>query len=236
MSEATLVLNNVHVAYGHKHNVHHVLNGFSMEVAAGELACLLGASGCGKTTALRAIAGFEHLTQGTIHVGGRCVAGPDAHLPPEQRNVGMVFQDYALFPHLTAAQNIAFGLRKQPKNLQQSRVRAMLELVDLVSLAQRYPHEMSGGQQQRIALARALAPQPAVLLLDEPLSSLDPDSRKRLGQEVRDILRDAGQTALLVTHSEQEAELMASHIGYLKAGTLEWRERREKRSNLQREW
>ncbi|MFJ5392691.1 ABC transporter ATP-binding protein [Pectobacterium sp. CHL-2024] len=236
MSEATLVLNNVHVAYGHKHNVHHVLNGFSMEVAAGELACLLGASGCGKTTALRAIAGFEHLTQGTIHVGGRCVAGPDAHLPPEQRNVGMVFQDYALFPHLTAAQNIAFGLRKQPKDLQQSRVRAMLELVDLVSLAQRYPHEMSGGQQQRIALARALAPQPAVLLLDEPLSSLDPDSRKRLGQEVRDILRDAGQTALLVTHSEQEAELMASHIGYLKAGTLEWRERREKQSNLQREW
>ncbi|KHT36760.1 ABC transporter ATP-binding protein [Pectobacterium carotovorum] len=221
MSEATLVLNNVHVAYGHKHNVHHVLNGFSMEVAAGELACLLGASGCGKTTALRAIAGFEHLTQGTIHVGGRCVVGPAVHLPPEQRNVGMVFQDYALFPHLTAAQNIAFGLRKQPKDLQQSRVRAMLELVDLVSLAQRYPHEMSGGQQQRIALARALAPQPAVLLLDEPLSSLDPDSRKRLGQEVRDILRDAGQTALLVTHSEQEAELMASHIGYLKAGKLD---------------
>lgn len=221
MSEATLVLNNVHVAYGHKHNFHHVLNGFSMQVAAGELACLLGASGCGKTTALRAIAGFEHLTQGTIHVGGRCVAGPDMHLPPEQRNVGMVFQDYALFPHLTAAQNIAFGLRKQPKDLQQSRVRAMLELVDLASLAQRYPHEMSGGQQQRIALARALAPQPAVLLLDEPLSSLDPDSRKRLGQDVRDILRDAGQTALLVTHSEQEAELMASHIGYLKEGKLD---------------
>ncbi|QQA77496.1 ABC transporter ATP-binding protein [Pectobacterium parmentieri] len=224
MSEATLVLNNVHVAYGHKHNFHHVLNGFSMQVVAGELACLLGASGCGKTTALRAIAGFEHVTQGTIHVGGHCVAGPDRHLPPEQRNVGMVFQDYALFPHLTAAQNIAFGLRKQPKDLQQSRVRAMLELVDLTALGQRYPHEMSGGQQQRIALARALAPQPAVLLLDEPLSSLDPDSRKRLGQEVRDILRDAGQTALLVTHSEQEAELMASHIGYLKEGTLQWRE------------
>ncbi|KFX06824.1 ABC transporter [Pectobacterium betavasculorum] len=226
MSEATLVLNNIHVAYGHKHNFHHVLNGFSMQVVAGELACLLGASGCGKTTALRAIAGFEHVTQGTIHVGGRCVAGPDKHLPPEERNVGMVFQDYALFPHLTAAQNIAFGLRKQPKDLQQSRVRAMLELVDLTALGQRYPHEMSGGQQQRIALARALAPQPAVLLLDEPLSSLDPDSRKRLGQEVRDILRDAGQTALLVTHSEQEAELMASHIGYLKEGALQWRERR----------
>ncbi|KFX21107.1 ABC transporter ATP-binding protein [Pectobacterium betavasculorum] len=226
MSEATLVLNNVHVAYGHKHNFHHVLNGFSMQVVAGELACLLGASGCGKTTALRAIAGFEHVTQGTIHVGGRCVAGPDKHLPPEERNVGMVFQDYALFPHLTAAQNIAFGLRKQPKDLQQSRVRAMLELVDLTALGQRYPHEMSGGQQQRIALARALAPQPAVLLLDEPLSSLDPDSRKRLGQEVRDILRDAGQTALLVTHSEQEAELMASHIGYLKEGALQWREQR----------
>ncbi|TCV08979.1 iron(III) transport system ATP-binding protein [Samsonia erythrinae] len=219
-----LVLNNVYVAYGHKHRLHHVLNGFSMQIAAGELSCLLGASGCGKTTVLRAIAGFEHVIQGTIHVNGRCVAGPHLHLPPEQRNVGMVFQDYALFPHLTAAQNIAFGLRKQPKDRQQSRVRALLELIDLTSLAHRYPHEMSGGQQQRIALARALAPQPAVLLLDEPLSSLDPDSRKRLGQDVRDILRDAGQTALLVTHSEQEAELMASHIGDLKEGTLQWRE------------
>ncbi|MTB66454.1 ATP-binding cassette domain-containing protein [Providencia sp. wls1943] len=220
MSDSTLVLDNVHVSYGNKHQRNHVLNGFSLHIDAGEIGCLLGASGCGKTTALRAIAGFEQVEQGTIYVGGRCVAGPNLHLPPEQRNVGMVFQDYALFPHLTAAQNVAFGLRKQPKEQQQARVQQLLKLVELSGLAERYPHEMSGGQQQRIALARALAPQPAVLLLDEPLSSLDPDSRKRLGQEVRDILRAAGQTALLVTHSEDEAQLMANKISYLKEGCL----------------
>ena len=220
MSDSTLVLDNVYVSYGNKHQRNHVLNGFSLHIAAGEIGCLLGASGCGKTTALRAIAGFEPVEKGTIHVGGRCVAGPHIHLPPEQRNVGMVFQDYALFPHLTAAQNVAFGLRKQPKDQQQARVQQLLNLVELSTLAERYPHEMSGGQQQRIALARALAPQPAVLLLDELLSSLDPDSRKRLGQEVRDILRAAGQTALLVTHSEDEAQLMANKICYLKEGRL----------------
>lgn len=220
MSDTTLVLDNVHVSYGKKHQSNHVLNGFSLHIDAGKIGCLLGASGCGKTTALRAIAGFEHIEKGTIHVGGRRVAGEGFHLPPEQRNVGMVFQDYALFPHLTAVQNIAFGLRKQPKEFQQERVQILLELVELQGLAGRYPHEMSGGQQQRIALARALAPQPAVLLLDEPLSSLDLDSRKRLGQEVRDILREAGQTALLVTHSEDEAQLMADKISYLKNGKL----------------
>lgn len=220
MSDSTLVLDNVHVSYGNKHQRNHVLNGFSLHIDAGEIGCLLGASGCGKTTALRAIAGFEQVEQGTIYVGGRCVAGPNLHLPPEQRNVGMVFQDYALFPHLTAAQNVAFGLRKQPKEQQHARVQQLLTLVELSGLAERYPHEMSGGQQQRIALARALAPQPAVLLLDEPLSSLDPDSRKRLGQEVRDILRAAGQTALLVTHNEDEAQLMANKISYLKEGRL----------------
>ena len=220
MSDSTLVLDNVHVSYGNKHQRNHVLNGFSLHIDAGEIGCLLGASGCGKTTALRAIAGFEQVEQGTIYVGGRCVAGPNLHLPPEQCNVGMVFQDYALFPHLTAAQNVAFGLRKQPKEQQHARVQQLLTLVELSGLAERYPHEMSGGQQQRIALARALAPQPAVLLLDEPLSSLDPDSRKRLGQEVRDILRAAGQTALLVTHSEDEAQLMANKISYLKEGRL----------------
>ncbi|MFC3394901.1 ABC transporter ATP-binding protein [Brenneria rubrifaciens] len=225
MSDATLLLNNVYVAYGQPPHCHHVLNGFSMKIAAGELACLLGASGCGKTTVLRTIAGFEHLSQGGIHVGGNCVAGPGIHLPPEKRKVGMVFQDYALFPHLTAAQNIAFGLRKLPKDVQQTRVRAMLDLIELNKLAQRYPHELSGGQQQRIALARAMAPEPAVLLMDEPLSSLDPDNRKRLGQEVRDILHAAGQTALLVTHSEQEAEMMATHIGYLKEGYLQTQEK-----------
>lgn len=221
MSDATLLLKNVHVSYGQGSHLQPVLNGFSMSITAGELVCLLGASGCGKTTVLRTIAGFEHLSQGNIYVGGNCVASPGIHIPPEKRNVGMVFQDYALFPHLTAAQNIAFGLRKQPKDIQNARVNAMLNLIELSQLAQRYPHELSGGQQQRIALARAMAPEPAVLLLDEPLSSLDPDSRKRLGQEVRDILHAAGQTALLVTHSEQEAEMMANHTVYLKNGHLQ---------------
>ncbi len=220
MSNSELIIDNIHVSYGSRHQRNHVLNGFSLHIDAGEIGCLLGSSGCGKTTVLRAIAGFEHVEQGAIHVGGHCVAGNGLHLPPEQRNVGMVFQDYALFPHLTAAQNITFGLRKQPKEYQRARVQILLDLVELKELADRYPHEMSGGQQQRIALARALAPQPAVLLLDEPLSSLDTDNRKRLGQEVRDILREAGQTALLVTHSEDEAQLIASKISYLKDGRL----------------
>lgn len=135
MSDTTLVIDNLHVSYGSKHQRNHVLNGFSLHIDAGEIGCLLGSSGCGKTTALRAIAGFEHVEQGTIHVGGRCVVGNGLHLPPEQRNVGMVFQDYALFPHLTTAQNIAFGLRKQSKEYQQARVQTLLDLVELKELA-----------------------------------------------------------------------------------------------------
>lgn len=213
----TLSLHDVHLAYRR----HAVLRGVSLTVRAGELACLLGASGGGKTTVLRAIAGFERPSAGNIHVGGVCVAGPGVHLPPERRKVGMVFQEYALFPHLTAEQNIAFGLQGWSREERRTRIDALLDLIELRPLSTRYPHELSGGQQQRVALARALAPQPAVLLLDEPFSSLDPDTRQRLGQEVRDILRAAGQTALLVTHSEQEARLIASHIHYLRDGALQ---------------
>ncbi|WP_134706028.1 ABC transporter ATP-binding protein [Rahnella sp. CJA17(1/100)] len=216
MSEIALRLQDVHVAYDNGQQP--VLKGFSMSVREGELACLLGASGCGKTTVLRAIAGFERLQSGEIYVSQHRVAGPGLHLPPEKRHVGMVFQEYALFPHLTAQQNVAFGLRRIPREEQQARVTALLRLVELHSHASRYPHELSGGQQQRIALARALAPNPEILLLDEPFSSLDKKTRERLGGEVRDILREAGQTALLVTHSEQEAQLMADHIGYVQQG------------------
>ena len=216
MSEIALSLDNVSVAYSD--SPHPILNGFSMTVRAGEIACLLGASGCGKTTALRAIAGFEYLTGGEIYLTQRCVAGPQVHLPPEKRNVGMVFQDYALFPHLTAAQNIAFGLRKLPREVRQERVDKLLALIELQQHAGRYPHELSGGQQQRIALARAMAPEPDILLLDEPFSSLDRPTRERLSGEVREILRKAGQTALLVTHSEWEAEAIASRIGYVENG------------------
>lgn len=216
MSEIALRLQDVHVAYGNSQQT--VLKGFSMSVRKGELACLLGASGCGKTTVLRAVAGFERLQHGEIYVSQRRVAGAGVHLPPEKRHVGMVFQEYALFPHLTAQQNVAFGLRRLPRDEQQIRVTELLKMVELHSHASRYPHELSGGQQQRIALARALAPHPEILLLDEPFSSLDKKTRQRLGTEVRDILRDAGQTALLVTHSEHEAQLMADHIGYVQQG------------------
>lgn len=216
MSEIALRLQDVHVAYSNSQ--HPVMKGFSMSVRKGELACLLGASGCGKTTVLRAVAGFERLQSGEIYVSQKRVAGPEVHLPPEKRHVGMVFQEYALFPHLTAQQNVAFGLRRLPREQQNARVTELLRMVELHSHASRYPHELSGGQQQRIALARALAPHPEILLLDEPFSSLDKQTRERLGGEVRDILREAGQTALLVTHSEHEAQLMADHIGYVQQG------------------
>lgn len=203
-----------------------VLKGYTMTLRKGELACLLGASGCGKTTVLRAIAGFERLAKGAIYIAGQCVAAKDRdlpfiHLPPEKRRVGMVFQDYALFPHLTAGQNVAFGLRRLPSKAQQARVRELLELVQLTDYVGRYPHELSGGQQQRIALARALAPRPQILLLDEPFSSLDQYTRQRLGSQIRDILFTAGQTALLVTHSQQEAEMMSRNIYYLQDGVCQ---------------
>ena len=216
MSEIALRLQDVHVAYGNSQQ--RVLKGFSMSVRKGELACLLGASGCGKTMVLRAVAGFERLQSGEIYVSQRRVAGTGVHLPPEKRHVGMVFQEYALFPHLTAQQNVAFGPRRLPREEQQARVTQLLRMVELHSHASHYSHELSGGQQQRIALARALAPNPEILLLDEPFSSLNKKTRERLSGEVRDILRDAGQTALLVTHSEQEAHLMADHIGYVQQG------------------
>lgn len=183
MSEIALRLQDVHVTYGNSQQS--VLSGFSMSVHKGEIACLLGASGCGKTTVLRAVAGFERLQNGEIYVSQRRVAGPGIHLPPEKRHVGMVFQEYALFPHLTAQQNVAFGLRRMPREEQQARVTELLKMVELHSHANRYPHELSGGQQQRIALARALAPHPEILLLDEPFSSLDKRTRERLGNEVR---------------------------------------------------
>ena len=216
MSEIALSLDSISVTYSGSPRP--VLDGFSMIVRTGEITCLLGASGCGKTTVLRAIAGFEYLSGGEIYLTRRCVAGPQVHLPPEKRNVGMVFQDYALFPHLTAAQNIAFGLRKLPREVQQERINRLLTLIELQQHAGRYPHELSGGQQQRIALARAMAPEPDILLLDEPFSSLDRPTRERLSGEVREILRQAGQTALLVTHSEWEAEAIASRIGYVENG------------------
>jgi len=216
MPDSALRLNDIFVSYGA--GQHRVLNGFSLSIRKGELTCLLGASGGGKTTVLRAIAGFERLERGDIFIAGEQVAGSAVHLPPEKRQVGMVFQEYALFPHLTVGENIAFGLRRSLRAAQSERVTALLKMVELSGFAGHYPHQLSGGQQQRVALARALAPRPQILLLDEPFSSLDSQTRERISAEVRDILRQAGQTALMVTHSEAEAKTMADTIGEVHQG------------------
>lgn len=218
MSEIALSLNDVHVVYTKSRQV--VLQGFSMSVHKGELVCLLGVSGCGKTTVLRTVAGLERLQQGEIFISQRCVAGAGIHLPPEKRRVGMVFQEYALFPHLTVTQNVAFGLRHLPYELQHARVTELLKMVELLSCAKRYPHELSGGQQQRIALARALAPAPDILLLDEPFSSLDKQTSEYLVKEVRDLLRSSGQTALIVTHNESEALEISNRICIMTEGNI----------------
>jgi len=197
----------------------------SFTLAQGELLGLLGPSGCGKTTLLRIIAGFEQPSSGTVEIAAQQVAGAGSWLPPEKRNTGMVFQDYALFPHLTIGENIAFGLKRKKERLSQQeikkRVEEVLILVGLEGLEKRYPHQLSGGQQQRVALARALAPQPALILLDEPLSNLDVQVRERLRHEVRNILKAAGTSGIFVTHDQEEALAISDKIGVMHKGNLE---------------
>ncbi len=197
-----------------------VVSGVSFDLNAGEIGCLLGPSGCGKTSLLRAIAGFEPLTEGEIHLHGRCVTRPGTILAPEKRRVGMVFQDFALYPHLTVAKNVAFGLRSLRRAERQARVDKLLRLVDLQGQGKKYPHQLSGGQQQRVALIRAMAPRPDILLLDEPFSGLDVELREQLAREVRGILQRDGITAILVTHDQFEAFAMADRIGVLGEGRL----------------
>ncbi|MEY2860313.1 MAG: hypothetical protein RL392_771 [Pseudomonadota bacterium] len=192
----------------------------SFGLRAGEIGVLIGPSGCGKTTLLRAIAGLEAIHTGRISLGGVTVSGEGHALPPEYRQMGMVFQDYALFPHMDVSKNIAFGIHNLPAGERQARVNDVLGLVGLAEHAHRYPHELSGGQQQRVALARALAPQPKLLLLDEPFSNLDVDLRERLAQELRTILKAAGATALFVTHDQLEAFAIGDLIGVMHQGHL----------------
>jgi iron(III) transport system ATP-binding protein len=193
------------------------VQGFTLSVKPGEILALLGPSGCGKTSVLRLIAGFERPDDGRIAIGQRIVSGPDVYVPPERRQVGMVFQHYALFPHLSVADNIAYGLRGK----QRGQAREMLELAELGGLESRMPHELSGGQQQRVALARALAPRPAVLLLDEPFSNLDAELRATMRTQVREILKRVGTTALFVTHDQDEALFMGDRIAVMNAGRIE---------------
>jgi iron(III) transport system ATP-binding protein len=192
----------------------------SFGLRAGDIGVLIGPSGCGKTTLLRAVAGLEPVAGGHIKLSGQTVSSPALHLPAQERRIGMVFQDYALFPHLTVARNVAFGLHGQPAADQAARVAEVLALVGLAGSETRFPHELSGGQQQRVALARALAPRPQLLLLDEPFSNLDVDLRERLAHEVRTILKAAGATALLVTHDQLEAFAIGDTIGVMHEGRL----------------
>jgi iron(III) transport system ATP-binding protein len=210
-----LALDGIRHHYGERATV----DGLSLSLAAGSICCLLGPSGCGKTTVLRCIAGFERVSEGDIRIDGAVMSSRQRHVPPEQRRIGMVFQDYALFPHLDVERNVGFGLRGDAAD--RERVHHLLDTVGLVAVARRYPHELSGGQQQRVALARALAPRPRLMLLDEPFSNLDIELREQLASEVRSVLKHNGTTAVFVTHDQHEAFAIADEIAVMAEGRIQ---------------
>lgn len=199
---------------------HKIIDDVSFTLKEGDIGCLLGPSGCGKTTLLRAIGGFQHPSAGAVRLAGNTVATTSSHASPEKRRVGMVFQDLALFPHMTVRTNVAFGMSGQSRKATAARVDELLDLVAMQAHADSYPHQLSGGQQQRVALIRAMAPRPPVLLLDEPFSSQDTERRVQLAHEVRELLKRDGITAVLVTHDQYEAFAIADHIGVMAEGRL----------------
>ena len=215
-SRPFLNINNISTAYDKQR----VVNNVSFELEEGELACLLGPSGCGKTTILRAISGFQDINSGSIELGGQTLCDSSTGLSPEKRNVGMVFQDHALFPHLTIHQNVCFGLKSLSKEEQHQRVGDLLDLVGMHGHSDKYPHELSGGQSQRVALARAIAPQPKLLLMDEPFSNLDTELRESLGYEVRGLLKKLNMTAIMVTHDQHDAFALGDQVGVMSSGEL----------------
>jgi len=216
MGSVALTLKGIDHAYGSTVTLRDV----SLEVRTEEILCLLGPSGCGKTTILRLAAGLEIPKRGTVHVADRLVTGDGVFVPPERRDVGLLFQDFALFPHLTIAGNIAFGLKKLPEREQAARVGEMLELTHLTGRGESYPHMLSGGEQQRVALARALAPRPNVLLLDEPFSGLDTQLRQLVRDETLHVLKEVGTAVVLVTHDPEEALFMADRIALMQSGRI----------------
>ena len=211
-----LVLENVH----HSYDVLEAVQDVSLELGAGEVVCLLGPSGCGKTTVLRLAAGLEQLQQGRIFMEGQAVAGNGTNVPPESRGVGLVFQDYALFPHLSVFENVAFGLQKIPASEKRTRCKKALAQVGMENYGEAFPHTLSGGQQQRVALARALAPEPKVVLLDEPFSGLDYRLRNQIRDDTLHILKESGAATLLVTHDPEEAMFMADRIALMREGRI----------------
>lgn len=198
-----------------------VLSEISFTIAAGRITCLLGESGCGKSTLLRIISGVDRPDGGRVVMGGTEIVGPGRFVEPEDRSVGFMFQDYALFPHLSVAENLAFGLRHLPRPARRDRVAEVVERIGLHHLVDRYPHSLSGGEQQRVALARALAPQPAILLMDEPFSNLDQGLRERVRRDTLETLRRIGTTAIIVTHDPQEALAIGDTIVLMRAGHIE---------------
>jgi iron(III) transport system ATP-binding protein len=215
--DAVLRLDGIAKRYG----TETVVEDLSLSVREGEILTLLGPSGCGKTTTLRLIAGLERPDAGEVRLNGEVVSGSEAFVAPEKRGVGVVFQEFALFPHLTAAENVAFGLSDRPEAEREARVADLLDLVGLEAQADSYPDELSGGQQQRVALARSLAPEPAILLLDEPFSNLDVDLRVKMREEVRRILKEAGVTAVSVTHDQEEALSISDRVAVMSDGNIE---------------
>lgn len=197
-----------------------VLDSISLNVDSGEIVCLLGPSGGGKTTLLRAIAGFQSLHEGEVWIEDRKVADKYSSVAVDKRRLGMVFQDYALFPHLSSRENICFGIEKRPQKQQEERLNELTELLDMSDFINLYPHQLSGGQQQRVAIARALAPGPKLLLLDEPFSSMDIELREQLARELRQVLKKAGITVVMVSHNQQEVFAMADRVGIINGGQL----------------
>lgn len=213
-----LTVENLHKRFG---DGPPVVSGLDFEIEEGEIFALLGPSGCGKTTTLRIVGGFERPDEGCVYFGDRVLCADETHVPAEQRGVGLVFQDYALFPHLTVLGNVLFGLKSWPRAKRRERAKEVIKLVGLAGYEDRYPRALSGGQQQRVAIARTLAPRPRLVLLDEPFSNLDALLRQTTRQEIRGVLKEANMTALLVTHDQEEALSFADRVAVMRGGRIE---------------
>lgn len=206
--------------YQYKNSSEPVLKGFSLTIEQGEIITVLGESGSGKSTILRLLSGLEIPSKGSITINNQLISDHSHFTPPEKRGIGMVFQDYALFPHMTVEKNIKFGLKKMSYSTKQKRLKEMLELINMEEYKHRFPYELSGGQQQRVALARALAPAPSLLIFDEPFSNLDANLQIKIRDELRDILKKTGITSIFVTHDQADAQVIADRVVFIEKGVI----------------